>query len=153
MSDKFGSLLQRFRTEAILFKKHYFNIIHQNKLFRECVYNINFLLSSRTQITLHTGVAYVKNEDATGFFSISPNNEHTPHSIWAHLLPVLNSIKYQHPEIDTLHVHSDDDGPKTQYRQKKNFALFDVITKQLGYKYATWSYFEAAHGKNAADGI
>ena len=109
--------------------------------------------SSRTQITLHTGVAYVKNEDATGFFSISPNNEHTPHSIWAHLLPVLNSIKYQHPEIDTLHVHSDDDGPKTQYRQKKNFALFDVITKQLGYKYATWSYFEAAHGKNAADGI
>ncbi|CAB3245463.1 unnamed protein product [Arctia plantaginis] len=37
-------------------------------------------------------------------------------------------------------------------KQKVNFALFDKFANQLGCKHAIWSYFEAAHGKNAADG-
>lgn len=59
-------------------------------------------------------------------------------------------MKNSYPTIDTVHFFSD--GPTTQYRQKKNFYLFSQI-HDYGFIHATWSYFEAAHGKGAADGV
>lgn len=41
----------------------------------------------------------------------------------------------------------------TQYRQKKNFYLFNNQLYYFGFKRATWSFFEAGHGKGAADGV
>lgn len=45
------------------------------------------------------------------------------------------------------------DGPTTQYRQKKNFYLFSKKIYEYGFEKSTWSFFEASHGKGAADGI
>lgn len=168
--------VHKFQNEIKLFKRHVFNMNHQQNKFREATKNIkvnevvliidfseNYQCkhnveiqgmhfgSSRKQITLHTGVAYIKNRKPEPFCTISPNNEHSPFSIWAHLYPVINYFKYSYPDIDTIHMFSD--GPTTQYRQKINFALFSKYTKYFGFNHASWSFFEASHGKNAADGI
>ena len=55
------------------------------------------------------------------------------------------------PHVDTLHFYSD--GPCTQYRQKHNFYLFKKFVHELGFKFASWNFFEAGHGKGAPDGI
>ena len=45
------------------------------------------------------------------------------------------------------------DGPTTQYRQKKNFFLFSTQLFELGFTAGSWNFFEASHGKGAADGV
>lgn len=111
--------------------------------------------ASKKQITLHTGMLYIKNEKSLPFCSISGENSHNPEVIWAHLNPVLEYIRLMYPNIDTIHFFSD--GPISQYRQKKNFYLMSRNTYDLGFKNFTWSYFEASHGKamepQAADGV
>lgn len=169
-------LILKYQEEAKKFKKHYFNIIHQQKKFKEsktkiksneaviiCDFSENYNCrysneiqgmhfgSSHNQITLHTGVVYVKDQEPISFCTLSPCNEHNPYSIWAHLTPVINALKLHFPTINKIHFFSD--GPTTQYRQKLNFVLFSKLTKEFGFSHCTWNYFEAAHGKNAADGI
>ncbi|CAG9129863.1 unnamed protein product [Plutella xylostella] len=78
------------------------------------------------------------------------STNHSPEAIWAHLKPILTHITRQSPEIDSIHIFSD--GPTTQYRQKKNFFLFTTIIKDFAMT-GTWNFFEASHGKGAADGI
>lgn len=110
--------------------------------------------ASKQQFTLHTGVIYYKNEQnlqEKSFCTISPNNNHNPIAIWAHLTPILEYIKNISPNVTTLHFFSD--GPTTQYRQKGNFYLLTENIKKLGFEKSTWSFFESAHGKGAADGI
>lgn len=53
--------------------------------------------------------------------------------------------------IDTIHFFSD--GPCSQYRQKGNLQLFSHQLVDHGFKYATWNYHEAGHGKGAPDGV
>ncbi|GBN45142.1 hypothetical protein AVEN_170726-1 [Araneus ventricosus] len=72
-------------------------------------------------------------------------------TIWAHLQPILNEFKRISPEVEILHFFSD--GPTTQYRQKKIFFLLNKHISDHGLKYGSWSFFEAGHGKGAADGI
>lgn len=64
---------------------------------------------------------------------------------------VLHLIREEFPNVHAIHFFSD--GPTVQYKQKKNFYLFSKITKDLGFPYSTWNFFESAHGKGAADGI
>lgn len=45
------------------------------------------------------------------------------------------------------------DGPATQYKQKKNFYLLSKHVEEGPLDYASWSFFEASHGKGAADGL
>jgi hypothetical protein len=45
------------------------------------------------------------------------------------------------------------DGPTTKYRQKQNFYLLNNQLYYYGFHQATWNYFEAGHGKGAADGV
>lgn len=59
---------------------------------------------------------------------------------------MLSDIKQDFPA-----VHFFSDGPTTQYRQKKNFFLFSTMLNN--YQLATWNFFEASHGKGAADGV
>lgn len=146
--DKKGTvkeLIQLFNSEMKKFTTHTFNLVHQYQQYKKCIKNLesneiaihidfseNWICklneevqamhfgSSKTQITLHTGVFYLKDtEKPVSFCSISPNNSHNPEAIWAHLDPVLKYIKLHYPEVDNIHFFSD--GPTSQYRQKKPF--------------------------------
>lgn len=128
--------------------------------------------SSRNQITLHTGVLYFSGKvnlthsfctpinrilyfsgenNPFSFCTISACNEHSPSAIWAHLQPIFDLIRNSKKDVNTIHIFSD--GPCTQYRQKQNFYLFGTKLFENGFQLATWNFFEAAHGKGAADGI
>ncbi|CAK1603666.1 unnamed protein product [Parnassius mnemosyne] len=169
------NLLEIFSAEMKQFKIHIFNFYHQYKKYKDCINNLesyeacihidfseNFTCKYhkeiqamhfiKEQITLHTGVIYIKGEKKPiSFCSISADNQHNPEAIWAHLDPVLQHIKSNYPNIFNIHFFSD--GPTTQYRQKKNFYLFSDKVFKYGFTYYTWSFFEAAHGKGAPDGI
>lgn len=178
METKTGSLkmlIDGFQEELRNFKIHSYNILHQYKQYRQCKDNLddrtvavhidfseNYACKlsteiqamhfdgSRQQINLHTGMLYTK-KGHQSFASLSPNKDHGPNAIWAHLLPVLKEIKKKLPKVDGIHFYSD--GPTVQYRQKKNFYYFAKLTKELGFPFSTWNFFESAHGKGAADGI
>lgn len=136
------------------FKIHVFNFYHQynkckdyrnNLKENEAIIHIDFsenftckyhnevqaMHFIKDQITLHTGVLYLQNEKPVSFCSISPNNEHCPEAIWAHLDPILKYIRSAIPNVTTLHFFSD--GPTTQYRQKKNFYLFSKNIYEYGW--------------------
>ncbi|MES9881945.1 MAG: hypothetical protein ABW185_13790 [Sedimenticola sp.] len=107
--------------------------------------------ASQKQISLHTGVAYTKDE-MYSFTTISDCLKHNPAAIWAHLDPVLDFVKsVKDVPVNTIHVISD--GPTTQYRNKQNFHLFSTRIFEKGFRRGTWNFLEAAHGKGAADGI
>ena len=74
---------------------------------------------------------------------------HDPVAIWCYLKPVLEYITANYPAVSDINFFSD--GPTTQYRQKKNFYLFSSMLSC--FKSATWNFFEASHGKGAADGV
>lgn len=177
-TEKTGSikeLLDLFHAELKAFKRHVFNVRHQYQQYKLCIENLesneaaihidfseNWVCkyneevqamhfgASKKQITLHTGVLYIKNKKPFPFCSISAENSHGPEAIWAHLNPILDEIRSAHPYIRTVHFFSD--GPTSQYRQKKNFFLFCTKMYELDLN-STWSFFEASHGKGAADGI
>ena len=96
---------------------------------------------------MHTGVLYVSQMQPRSFCTLSDSRTHDPIAIWAYLEPVLNDLKTEFPNIQTIHFFSD--GPTMQYRQKKNFYLFS--TKLVNFKFATWNFFEASHDKGATD--
>lgn len=110
---------------------------------------------SHKQASLHTGVLYkVKDGNevqAEGFCTISACTDHGPPAIWAHLDPILKSIREEMPEITKLLMWSD--SPSTQYRQKGNFFFISTLPFQMGFKAISWNFFESGHGKGAADGI
>lgn len=168
-------LMMLFERDLQDFKIYLYNIRHQYKMYKDvkdnlktneillhCDFSENFTCkmfqeiqavhfgASQYQISLHTSVIYQKNKKPQSYCTFSDATDHSPEAIWAHLKPILTNICEKSPEIDTLHVFSD--GPTTQYRQKKNFFLFNTITKDFGLT-GTWNFFEAAHGKGAPDGV
>ncbi|KAL3283956.1 hypothetical protein HHI36_018124 [Cryptolaemus montrouzieri] len=107
---------------------------------------------------MYTKAEGEKKSAVSSFCSISENNSHNPVSIWAHLHPVISSIKTDYPQTKRVHFFSD--GPATQYRQKLNFHFICTTTCE-GYNCdrITWNIFEAGHGdgvggyiKRIADG-
>ena len=154
--------------------RHIFNIRHQYRTLRylrqeltheeiivhidfsenyNCKYNkeiqsIHFGASQR-QISIHTGVAYTAGS-CIPFSTVSDNLKHGPSGIWAHLNPILEYLK---DTTQTSIIHFISDGPTTQYRCKNNFYLLSKKVFDLGFKYATWNFMEAGHGKGAPDGI
>ena len=171
-----GDLVNECKCLLERYKRHSFNIIHQHHHYRslqqtmgetECLVHIDFsenyvcklreevqsmhFGASKKQVTLHTGVVYIgKNEHKWGFCSMSDSLQHSPAAIWAHLKPVLDEIQSTY-KVDTVHFFSD--GPTTQYRQRGNFYLFSKKVAQRGFKFSTWNFHEAGHGKGAPDGI
>ncbi|XP_041360121.1 uncharacterized protein LOC121376342 isoform X1 [Gigantopelta aegis] len=156
--------------DLLKFKKHMYNIKHQYKKYREvrenlkvdeALLHIDFAenyagkyaseIQSVQQVTLHTGVCYIKGRDPLTFCTVSPCMDHSPAAIWAYLDPVLRYIKVEHTQVSTLHVFSD--GPVTQYRQKQNFFLMCTKPFQTGFNVMTWNFFESSHGKGAPDGV
>ena len=78
------------------------------------------------------------------------NPQHDAAGVWSHLVPVLSDIA-PISEVNTLRILTD--GPTTQYRNRSNFALTQMLPFRLGYKKVVWNFLEAGHGKGAADGI
>lgn len=168
-------LIAEFKKELPAFKTHCFNWIEQQRQYRACVTNmkeeeIGILCdfsenyeckygeeiqsmhfgASKNAISLHCGVIF-GNKRSQSFVTVSDDNCHEPHAIWAHLMPVLKLAKDKFPNAQIIHFFSD--GPSTQYRQKKNFYLLNLFTQKLKLTYSTWSFSEAGHGKSMADGI
>lgn len=178
---KLSDLVDKFQRELKDFKKHVFNVRIQHKAYRDCIENLSpnsmalhidfsenynckhsqeiqahHFGGSRNQLSLHTVVMYRKPDGAeiketTSFCTVSSCLTHNPAAIWAHLDPILKYVNEKYPAIDKIHFFSD--GPCTQYRQKQNFYLMTTKLFDYGFKNMTWSFFEAGHGKGAADGI
>ena len=106
--------------------------------------------ASNNQISLHTGVAYLNNQ-IVSFCSMSDSTKHEPAAICAHLLPVLRYLRELCPSLAVAHFWSD--GPTTQYRNKHHMLLSSHFLYDEGFSAGTWNFFEAGHGKSAADGI
>lgn len=174
--NKIGELVNVFQKDIRVFKKHIFNIHQQYNAYRTCLNNLeedeaalhidfseNFNCKmgeevqshhfggSRKQVCLHTGVLYLKlQERPITFCSISSSLEHDPAAIWAHLEPVLKMVRDNY-KINIVHFFSD--GPFNQYKQKKNFYLFNKYVEKFKFQWCTWNFFESGHGKGAADGV
>lgn len=172
-------MLDAFNEELKILKKHVYNIKVQFTNFRQAIdklsrteavvvadFSENYSCKhheeiqahhfggSRLQVSLHTVVVYVHTHDGKkveSFCTVSPNTNHQPASLWAHLDPVLKDIRSTYPDISLIHFFTD--GPFSQYRQKQNFYLASTALFDHGFKAMTWSFFEAGHGKGPADGI
>ncbi|WAR01361.1 hypothetical protein MAR_007919 [Mya arenaria] len=168
------TLVQEFTKDLNRIARHIFNITHQYREIRQlrqtlneksmiihvdfsenfnCKYgkeiqSMHFGASQR-QISIHTGVAYLQGT-ATAFSTISDCLKHSPPAIWAHLNPVLQHMKTK-SSVDSVHFVSD--GPTTQYRSRSNFFLFSTEIIDMGFKYSTWNFLEAGHGRGAPDGV
>lgn len=102
------------------------------------------------QITLHTAVFYIKDHDRSTFFLLNFPRKHTQPrgymvSFGTHFTIFKNHIP---PSRHTIFFLRRTDIP---LQEKKYFYLLSQI--EIGFKHVTWSFFEAAHGKGAADGI
>ncbi|WAR12549.1 hypothetical protein MAR_026729 [Mya arenaria] len=106
--------------------------------------------ASQRQVSVHNGIIYSK-EKIYPFATVSDCLMHSPAGIWGHLQPVFDFLKTMEHEKNVIHFLSD--GPTTQYRNKTNMFMFSFKIFDLGYKYGTWNYLEAGHGKGATDGI
>nr|CAH7752860.1 unnamed protein product [Callosobruchus chinensis] len=104
---------------------------------------------SRTQISLHTVVLYLK-DSTSSHCTISSNLSHGVGAIWAHLRPVLGTLP---STIENIHFLSD--GPVSQYRNKSMFYFLGCKLDEMypNVTRFTWNYHEAGHGKGAPDGV
>lgn len=110
--------------------------------------------ASKQQISIHTGMLYVKPEEnlvKIPFASVSPILSHNATSIWTLLLEPLNYIKTNYPNIKNLHFLSD--SPLSQYRNRFNLYYLSKIPFLMGFKSSSWNFFEVSHGKGAPDGV
>lgn len=164
------SFLQALKQEL---SPHVFNIRHQYQAYRKlkhdiaedsAIVHIDFsenwtckyasaiqsthFGAANQQVTLHTGVLYT-HLGTSSFCTLSPSKRHDPVAIWAHLLPIMKDLRQK--DITVVRFFSD--GPTTQYRNRSNIYLFSSLLFDMGFDGATWNYFEAGHGKGAADGI
>ena len=109
---------------------------------------------SKEPVTLHPAVVHYKVGDELKRRSlalVTDDRKHDTGAILAFMQRICESVRTLLPNIKTIHYASD--SPSSQYRNKtifsilcKHQALFDGIR-------ATWTYFEAGHGKGPCDGV
>lgn len=170
-----SDLVDKFEDELVRYKKHVYTIRAQYEYYKkrkdslnknECLLHIDFsenyvckiseeiqsmhFGASKKQLSLHTGVYYVQNNQRT-FCTVSESLQHGPAGIWAHLKPVLKLIKRDNSNINSIEIFSD--GPTTQYRQKGNFYLASTNLPNHGFEKVFWNFFEAGHGKGVPDAV
>ena len=159
ITSTIDELMDKFTNAIHQVKKHVFVIRHQFRVYRtlretmppeSCMIHVDFSENfvgkyateiqavhfggSQQQMTLHTGVLYLKNQTIP-FCTISPSTQHDPPAIWAHLTPILQMIR-SHPDVKTVHVFTD--GPTTQYMQKGNF--YSMSTRPFDFGFHTIYY-------------
>ncbi|CAH0561154.1 unnamed protein product [Brassicogethes aeneus] len=110
--------------------------------------------SSKSHLSLHTVVVYVKENKKSipkSYCTVSENTEHGAHAVWAHLAPIFSELQEKR-RYDTVHMQSD--GPASQYKNRFNMYFFTQITDHFkGIKKASWNFSVSGHGKGAADGV
>lgn len=168
-----------FQNELENYMKHVHQFLHQKNTIStlidslgddECVINVDFsenytgkcatevqsahFGASKTQMTIHTGVLYMKN-CVKGFATISPNLDHDAVSVFGHVHEILAHFKKQGLLAPIKKIHFVSDGPSTQYKNKNIFFLMTLRLSKFfpQFKFITYNYFAAGHGKSAADGI
>ena len=120
------------------------------KYFAE-IQSAHFGASNKT-VSLHTVMLYASNTNPVPICTISENCRHDSIGVLAHLRPIFQYIKDEFPEVNVLHILSD--SPSSQYRNKNTLYLFlHEILQVQNFKWGTWNFFEAGHGKGAPDGI
>lgn len=162
------------KTVKHVFSKHVFRIKHQFKQLQKCKQELCYgeaaihldfsenyscklnseiqamhFGASHEQVTLHTVVVYFEDAEKKMFCTVSASRRHDPSAIWAHLQPILEELRRK--GVDIIHFFSD--GPASQYKNRDNVFFLKTHFHNLGFKYGTWNYSEAAHGKGAPDGV
>jgi len=175
-TEYLGDVIDHLQSLVSKACRHVFNVRHQFLQYRNlkgkiddcsCLIHIDFsenylcryhseiqsahFGASHKQTTLHTGILYVGQNDPMSFCTISDSRLHEPAAIWAYMEPVFKHLRNVYPQVMNVHIYSD--GPTTQYRQRKNFFLFCTKLFEYGFENGTWNFFEASHGKGAADGV
>lgn len=176
-----STLIETFKKMLPEFQKHVFYQIHQASQLKalkenltegELLFRIDFsenyiakyseeiqsahFGASKRQITLHTGVFYVrynKKIEAKSFCTVSNNQDHQAHAVWAHMGPILKQTATEYPKTEVVHFYSD--GPSSQYRNRINIHLMNITVPRYfsNLNFMTWNYTEAGHGKGPMDGI
>uniref|UniRef100_A0A1B6J1Y9 Uncharacterized protein n=1 Tax=Homalodisca liturata TaxID=320908 RepID=A0A1B6J1Y9_9HEMI len=177
-----SELCNELNNELIAFKKHVYYYIQQSSKLKQLKANLtegellvridfseNYIAkhteeiqsahfgASKRQITLNTGLYYVKNNSgklvAKSFCTLSDHLDHQAHAIWAHMDPILKHIGDKYPATKVIHFYSD--GPSSQYKNRYNIFLMKtkVPTYFKNLKFMTWNYTEAGHGKGPMDGV
>ena len=110
---------------------------------------------AKEPVTLHPAVIHYR--DAEGDIQhssvalVTDDRKHDSGAILAFLQVLCKFIRDTLP--DTIRViHYCSDSPSSQYRNKSIFSILCKHQQLLGFN-ATWTYFEAGHGKGPCDGI
>ena len=166
--DLFESQIRRYMKHIYIVRSqfNYYKQRRDNLKEDECLLHVDFsenyvcklhagihgthFGASKKQLSLHTGVYYTAQERKT-FCTVSESLQHGPFAIWAHMKPILNTLRKQYPEINKIEIFSD--GPTTQYRQKGNFYLFNTELKNFGFTQSVWNFFGSGHGKGIPDSV
>ena len=101
-------------------------------------------------VTLHPAIVHYPGGVHESFALVTDHRFHDAKTVFCFLKKLIPLISEIHPDLEFVHYITD--SPTSQYR---NSAIFSVVCKHqelFGVK-ASWSYFEAGHGKGPCDGI
>ena len=110
---------------------------------------------AKEPVTLHPAVIHYR--DSTGELQhmslalVTDDRKHDAGSILAFIRVIVQCIHDNMPHVKIIHYVSD--SPLTQYRNISIFSILSKHTLLFGGLEATWTYFEAGHGKGPCDGI
>ncbi|MES9883292.1 MAG: hypothetical protein ABW185_20700 [Sedimenticola sp.] len=109
----------------------------------------------KSSVTLHPAVIYRK--DINGNLShkstvyVSDTESHSAGTVYAFMKRIVPDIKSDLPNVDTIHYITD--SPTSQYRNKHIMTIIGQHDKLFDGVKASWTYFEAGHGKGPCDGV
>ncbi len=106
-------------------------------------------------VTLHPVVIYYKDENDQlkhkSYVYVSDTSAHNAGTVYAFMQHIVPGVKSMLPGTNVIHYITD--SPTSQYRNKhimhivaNHESLFDGMK-------ASWTYFEAGHGKGPCDGV
>ena len=109
---------------------------------------------NQTTVTFHPTVIYYKHGQEflhKSVIFVSDEERHNAALVYTFIKELISHIRNTF-EKDITCIHYWTDSPTSQYRNK---TIFNIISlhKQLFQTSATWSFFEAGHGKGPCDGL
>ena len=113
---------------------------------------------SKEPVTLHPAVIHYKVKESDGTVKVkhkslalvTDDRKHDTGAILAFMGYLSKFVQDELPNVSTIHYVSD--SPSSQYRNRGIFSLLAKHRDLFGVD-ATWTYFEAGHGKGPCDGV
>ena len=118
------------------------------------MYEISSAYYDKCQVTVHPMVLHCRDEEGElqvrSYVGISEVTNHSLPTTFAFLKKLIPIVKKDYPHLEVIHFVSD--GPSSQYRNK---SVCNLIARfhQIFSLRATWSWWEAGHGKGPCDGV